>query len=399
MALELNKLTQEVAALGVNLAERLTDLAERLPIAQASLQAIGPADDLLRRKVAAARRLRWAGVIPTDEPVDAAFPPPPIAQRHTVIAADGSQIYPDRHGIALYYLINIGSIVFRAGLERAPSIGSTPQVFYADADLYEKDGGQKPAALIDAERDRRELAELARLASAEVPDAPTVAILDNGLLLYLSLLIDDQKLIKEKIDEYLDQLDLLRDGGAAVAGVVDRPRAASVVRLLHLNSLALDDIREEVLRNLGPEFAGLTDGMLFDFLAPGERSALFMNASPNNEIYYEPRGHTIYFFYLNAGRPGKDGLLRVEVPEWVATDPDKLNLVHAALLSQSRVSDGFPYVLMRAHELAVVTMSERRSFDEMVMGAMIRQKLAPGISQKAQGKAWTGAAHRRRLGR
>ena len=45
---------------------------------------------------------------------------------------------------------------------------------------------------------------------------------------------------------------------------------------------------------------------------------------------------------------------------------------------------------MRAHELAVVTMGERRSFDEMVMGAMIRQKLAPVISQKAQGKAWTG---------
>ena len=64
-------------------------------------------------------------------------------------------------------------------------------------------------------------------------------------------------------------------------------------------------------------------------------------------------------------------------------------------VEQSRVADGFPYVLMRAHELAVVTMAERRVFDEMVMGALIRQRLRPGISQKAQGKAWTGAARRR----
>lgn len=395
MALELNKLTQEVAALGVNLAAKLTDLAERLPLAQSNLRAIGEADDALRRKVETALTFRWAGAIPTGEPVHAAFPPPAIPARHTVIAADGSQIYPDRHGVALYYLINIGSIVFRTGLERAPSIASTPEVFYKDDDLYDANGNQKPAVLIDAERDRRELAELARLAAAEASDAPTVAVLDNGLLLYLPLLIDDQALIREKINQYLDELDGLRATGAAVAGVVDRPRAASVVRLLHLNDLAPNEIREEALRNLGPDYAGLTDALVFDFLAPGERSALFVNASPNNSIYYEPRQHSIYFFYLNAGRPGKDGLLRVEVPEWVATDPARLDLVHGALLSQSKVSDGFPYVLMRAHELAVVTVAERRSFDEMVMGSMIRQKLAPGISQKAQGKAWTGTTGRR----
>jgi hypothetical protein len=122
---------------------------------------------------------------------------------------------------------------------------------------------------------------------------------------------------------------------------------------------------------------------------------LFVNASPNNDIYYRPREHTIYFFYLNAGRPGKDALLRVEVPEWVAVDAARLNLVHAALVAQSQVSDGFPYILMRAHELAVVSVAERRAFDEMIMGALIRQRLSPAISRKAQGKAWTGGGRRR----
>jgi hypothetical protein len=135
--------------------------------------------------------------------------------------------------------------------------------------------------------------------------------------------------------------------------------------------------------------------MLFAFLRPGERSALFVNASPANQIYYKPRNHTIYFFYLNAGRPGKDALLRVEVPEWVAQDKPKLDLVHAAIAEQCRVSDGFPYVLMRAHELAVVTVAERREFEQMVTGSLIRRGLSPTISQKAQGKAWTGAGKRR----
>jgi hypothetical protein len=395
MSLELNKLTREVNALGASVARRLTDVAERLPVAQANLRAIGTPSALLLQKIEAARSLRWAGALPTAEPVDAAFPAPRIPERFTAIAADGSQIYPDRHGVALYYLINIGSIVFRAGMAQAPLTASTPQAFYADADLYEEDGRQKPVELIDAERDRRELAELARLAPAEAALAPTVALLDNGLLLYLSLVIADPGLIREMITAYLDQLDLLRASGAAVAGVVDRPRAANVVRLVHLDSLDLNAIREDSLRDLGPAFAGLTDGALFDFLQPGERSALFVHASPNNDIYYRDRGHTIYFFYLNAGRPGKEALLRVEVPEWVAHDPARLDLVHGALVAQSQVSDGFPYVLMRAHELALVSVAERRAFEEMVMGALIRQRLRPGISQKAQGKAWTGGGKRR----
>ena len=104
---------------------------------------------------------------------------------------------------------------------------------------------------------------------------------------------------------------------------------------------------------------------------PGERSAVFESGSPANLDYYQKAGHSIHFFYLNAGRPGKDSLLRIEVPEWVARNPAQLNLVHAAIVEQCRVTDGFPYVLMRAHELAVVTVAERREFEQMVTGALV----------------------------
>jgi hypothetical protein len=394
MALELNKLTTSVDALGTSAAKRLAELGERLPAAERVLQAIGAADAELRRKVDLAVIHRWGGAIPTGEAVDGVVPLPPHPDRLNVIAADGSQIYPDRHEVALYYLINVGSIVFRHGLPEAPRCSSLPQVFFEDADLYEEDGGLIPSVMIDAERDVRELGELARLAALEMVTAPTLTLVDNGLMLYISLQTNDQRLIDEMVGRYLDQLDAMKKTRALVAGIVERPRSQSVVRLLHLATLDFEEIRDPYLRELGA-FQHINDGQLFQFLKPGQRSALFVYASPVNKDRYEPRGHAIYFFYLNAGRPGKDSLLRVEVPEWVAQDSARVDLVHAAVYEQCRVSDGFPYVLMRAHELAVVTVAERRELEQMVIGSLIRRGLMPSLSQKALGKQWTGSAKRR----
>lgn len=394
MALELNKLTASVDALGTSAAKRLAELDERLPAAYKLLETIGVADDELRRKVKLALIHRWAGAIPTDEAVDGVVPLPPHPERLNVVAADGSQIYPDRHGVALYYLINVASIVFRHGLPEAPQCSSQPQVFYEDADLYEEDGGLIPSVMIDAERDVRELGELARLAALGITSASTVTLVDNGLLLYLSLQTPNERLVDEMVSKYLDHLDALKKSKAIVAGVVERPRAQGVVRLLHLATLEFEEIQAEYLRSLGP-FQHINDGQLFRFLKPGERSALFANASPANLDRYQPRGHTVHFFYLNAGRPGKDSLLRIEVPEWVAKDRANVDLAHAAIYEQCRVSDGFPYVLMRAHELAVVTLAERRELEQMVIGSLIRRGLTPSLSQKALGKQWTGSAKRR----
>ena len=103
----------------------------------------------------------------------------------------------------------------------APSTFTQPEVFYEDADLYEEDGGQIPSVKIDAERDLHELAELARLAQAEASSAPTVTLLDNGLLLYFSLQTQDQKLIEAVLRDYLSQSLLKRHRVLNVAGGAD----------------------------------------------------------------------------------------------------------------------------------------------------------------------------------
>jgi len=397
MALDLSKLTRNVDELGDAVAKRITDINESLPVARATLTSLtNEAEQLIKRAERVARHFRWAGAIPTDEKMDAAFPLPSRPQRFNVIAADGSQIYPDRHGVATYYLINVGSIVFRYGIPDAPSINTRPEVFFKDEDLYyEEEGSLMTTEMINAMRDVRELGELAQLLKVESAAAPSLALLDNGLLLYITLREHDPQFSDEVISEYLASLDSIKESDSMVAGVVERPRSANVVRLLNLAKLSDEEITPETLRGVGKQFRHITDGALFDFLKPGERSALFVLASPANLERYEPAHHKIYFFFLNAGRDGKDSILRVEVPEWIAQDKTKLEVVHAGIVAQCKMSDGFPYVLMRAHEMAVVTAKEHHEVDNMVATSLLRHKIKPSISQKSQGKQWTGSSKRR----
>ena len=129
-------------------------------------------------------------------------------------------------------------------------------------------------------------------------------------------------------------------------------------------------------------FRGLTDRALFGYLEPGERSALFVRGTASNREF-QARGHAVFFFYLNTGTD----LARVEVPEWVARQPAKLDLVHAAVYNQCIFNNGYPYVLTRADELAVILGDEREALENLIVQAMIRHGLPwPELSRKAQQK-------------
>jgi hypothetical protein len=64
-----------------------------------------------------------------------------------------------------------------------------------------------------------------------------------------------------------------------------------------------------------------------------------------------------------------------------------VGLLHAAIVEQCKVSPGYPYVLARAHEIAVVTNAERAEFDEMIATQLTRQGLEAQPSEKARQKA------------
>jgi hypothetical protein len=121
MTLELSKVTSQVTQLGEQAAQRKRELDALAPRVREILRVHRTDDQLIELARRATETKRWRGAIPIGEPLDLALDPLAHPARLSIVAGDGSQIYPDSHGIALYYLINIGTIAFRTALARPRS--------------------------------------------------------------------------------------------------------------------------------------------------------------------------------------------------------------------------------------------------------------------------------------
>jgi len=381
MALEFGKVVAQVEEMGQVLAARAGRQRRALPAARALLHQFAGSQAELREVAESEPGKRCRCASPDDELLDAAFPTPSLAECITLVAVDGSQIYPDRHGLAFYYVINVGGIIFRCGSGQAPAVRTQPQLYYSEEQLY-PNGYPISSDLVSAERDLAEMRMLAEMTLSEPSGGPPrVALADGSLLRWLRRAAIPEPHQVRILAAHLECLDQLRAGGAAVAGFVSRPQSAEVVALLYLAQLE-PDVRESVNGLAETEYRGPTDRALFGFLKPGERSALFTRGTGENQDF-RARGHAIHSFYLNTGAD----LARVELPEWVVRSPDRLDWVHAAVYEQCRFNNGYPYVLTRADETAVILGEEREALEQMIVGAMIRQGLLPPEpSRKAQQK-------------
>jgi hypothetical protein len=391
MSLDLPQLLPQVAEMGQSVAQRLSKQNQLLPQLLQDLETVSSMDrELLQQKIKHVGE-NWPGAIPTEGRIDASFPVPPIPQDYTVLASDGSQIHPDRHAPVIYYLINTGSIRIRYGSGAAPETSSTSSIFYEDKDLFDEYGGEVSASVVNALRDVSELKALTLMAE-RYGSEPTLSLLDNGLLLWLAAQSGARpdRRVKSILHQYLTQLTRLQKTGAAIAGFIDRPRHANIIALLRLASLNPQEISEEVLR--ANPYLGISDrNLLRTFLQYGERSALFIqNAKLNRD--FQKRGHEVHFFYVNCGE-----IARVEVPHWVAHSPELLTLVHAGIVEQCKLTNGYPYALVRAHELAVVTNSDRQSLNAMIQNSVMDHGWMAQHSLKSETKKWTGRRRRHRL--
>jgi hypothetical protein len=381
MTLELNKLGAQIDEMGRVLAARAKRDHGVLPEARDVLRQYAHQQELLRQlaESQAGQKLRCAS--PGDEPLDGAWPPPAMPDQATLIAADGSQIYPDSHGLAFYYLINVGSIIFRHGSGLAPEVATEAQLCYTEDRLYP--GGMTiTSEVVSVQRDLAEMRALAGLAAAEPPDGPPcLALADGPLVLWFQRPNVSEEEQAQILADYLQGLGRVQRAGATLAGFVSRPRSAEVVALLYLAGSTPEE-RSDIERLADTNYRGLTDRALFGTLGAGQRSALFVRGTPANRDF-RARGHAIYFFYLNTGAD----LARVEVPEWVALEPGRLGLVHALVYDQCRFNNGYPYILTRADEQAVILGRERELLETMIVRAMIDHGLPlPELSRKAQQK-------------
>src|SRR5207247_6686624 len=132
--------------------------------------------------------------------------------------------------------------------------------------------------------------------------------------------------------------------------------------LLHLLDLDENIVSRATLAQNG-RIEGLLDRHFFGYaeqplLRSGERSALFVQMSPQNKEYRFKGGHTheIAFFYLNVAAEGElPQIARVELPMWVAQSRQFVADLQALIYHQcQQLVSRYPYVLTRADELAVV---------------------------------------------
>ncbi len=355
----------------------------------------------LTERVMEAVRLEphWRSAMPGDEPLAAAVPPPGDAAARVsaalVLAADGSQIEPDPHAGLYYALVNVGMVMMAHDLTPRTHITSE---LWSPADLANQ---RLQVGLQRDLRERQALAEAAEVLAGEAApspdreaffaDAPTdraiVALTDGPLELW-GAKDDPTGAFRAALAAYLRHLRTLARLDTLSAGYVDNPRANLVVHMLAL--AALEDVpRAEDLRAIHHgEFAfqGVTDRMLFSaLLAPGERSAVFGLVSQSREDYSEALA--LHFFYLNTSPdPQAPNIARVEIPAWVAQDAEAVATLHAVLLWQSRrvPHTAYPYVLHRAHEVAVVRREDRQAVETWLRQALLDHGIQPPLPSAKQ---------------
>lgn len=383
MTLELNKVSHQVVQLGEQAAQRQRDLDLVVPQVQKILRAHANDADLRDLARRATETQKWRGAIPTAEPLDAAIDPPAHPDRLTIIAGDGSQIYPDAHGAALYYLINVGTIIFKHGSDLAPIVATDPKVF-GDAEALYEDDRLVSTNLVNARRNLSELAHVVDLTLKENEASLAIALLDGTLALWAHAegISQDQQDQLER--DYIHRLDQLKDVHIPIGAFVSRPRSTMVAELAALTDFDnSQDALTSIANNRVHRFKGLRDTAFFSsMLRTRQRSAVF-EVAPGWNTTYRDRGNSIHFFYVNVGDAHRSEIARVEVPVWVAEDRSALGLLHAAIVEQCTVSRGYPYVLARAHEIAVVTNGERAEFENMIATQLMRSGIEARPSEKA----------------
>jgi hypothetical protein len=329
-------------------------------------------EQLVERAAAENDHLRCAA--PRRECLMVTFPTPPLAECYSLLAADGSQINPDRHGSVEFGAINVGAIRMRrdstAGPGTAPQEFVRSQLMFHDA-LYTENGSPLTDDVVALMRDMAERQELLEMARHEPP--PVVTLTDGPLELFRQG--RGMPEFDKQFEKYQGVLEDLADLQVATAGYVDKPRGDLVTRLLELVPLA----RAGTLGDAGRDrpFRFITDESMYrQLLQPGERSAVFGIRTPSGQGF---QGRLeLHFFYLNVGRENRPYLSRVEIPRFVAENPALLNLLHATLVAQAHHLGPrpYPYILHRAHEIAVVSFEEHDQLEAMIVAELRRQGVA-----------------------
>jgi len=367
MPIDYQQIFTQIKEIGNGAKERRKKKKEAQDSARKLLAVYDSQLDLLRSKVDSAKRadpnIRCA--LPINENLASRFahPMPGSVIQATLIAADGSQINPDRHAAIQFCVVNVGAIQMKLNSGETPEIFTDTELLYGD-DLL-PNGFPLSDGLVALKRDLAERTKLEKLSKGM--QGSVVTFTDGPIELW-GAKGEDAGSYEAYVQKYLGVLSRLQSNGVVTAGYVDKPSADLVVRLLEIVSADNDQIQK--IREFHP-LRSVSDRWLFGgqknpLLPPGHRSAVFGIQSNSEKKYTGVLA--LHFFYLNVGSEGHPWPVRVEIPKWVADDKTKLDLLHSVLVEQCRMmgSRPYPYLLHRAHETAVVKMEEKQQIEQML---------------------------------
>ena len=403
MALDLGLTTRQLLSAMDGVADAVRDHGDRLDQTLERAQSV-PADEAAFRTAAVGRRPYISARTGPEGLLDS-IAPPEVPADWTAVSVDGSHIDVDRHLSLRCHLINLGGCAITYGKYPACQLFSEPALAVDDEDLYLRppDGasGETLIAgpLLGALRTVREVERLADAVESLPSDRPVLALLDGTLAFW-----DLQRgqypryvadvLIGDRLSCALARLREASQSGrpVAVAAYTSRPRTTEAAGALRLMLCGQGDgdcnrlctARRSDLPSCDGA-AGFDDREVFEaVLEPGHRSPLYRSShlAARFALGLATGQEWSHFYYLNGGAE----IARVEVPDWLARDPELLAVSHAMLVRQCQLGLGYPVAISEAHEQAVITGHDREEFRRMTLMLLEQRGLPTPESAKSFSK-------------
>lgn len=293
------------------------------------------------------------------------------ARPYAVVAADGSQIYPDKHQGIPCFVLNSGTASFLYGTDSAKvHLESAPQIV-----TQQDDDSVISEDLVNCRRAELEF-EVGLAASKKMmrehPEIPFTFLCDGSLIFWH--LESKSPAIKERfLKRYMGLLDEFYQAQVPLAGYISLPKSKELCALIK-NCLALQkgpvQKDDTLLTTVDSDLVSL-------FLKPGAYTTIFTH---NSALASEYPDHLVpCFVYMHM----KDEIARVEFPRWVAQDEALLTRILQIIADQASKGNGYPVALSEAHEQAVIKNQDREFFFSLLRKMHITHKTPLSFSQKS----------------
>ena len=317
---------------------------------------------------------------------------------YSVLAVDGSQVYPDRNfSGASCFLINSGGCFLKYGEKSFAKFFSKPRVFLPDDIADEKIGFSRD--LVDLKREEIEFKDLLEKflfykKEYDLKNDESVCLVD-GTIIFWPLEGKPPEVKKYFLDRYLYYLNQFYKNNILIAGFISFPKSKELVNLIKIGLCRFDLVDCIKCHKEFDDFPckavdNLIDTKIVRMLLPKKednkfyRTTLFYSNSKIIQSY--PDHLKPCFFYLDVGAE----IVRIEIPVYIALDKKKLDIVCKVAIDQSLKGNGYPVSLAESHEQAVVKNADREFFYHLIYKLGIEQNRRFFMSQKSIKKRGIG---------